>query len=390
MKKVYMDYGAATPVDPRVLEFMMPYFREKYGNPSSVYSLGFEAKAAIEKARERVANLVNSRKENLIFTSCGTESNNLAIKGIAYQLKDKGNHIITSSIEHESVLRTMDSLRREGFEVTHIPVDRNGVVSVDKLEKSIRKETILITVMYANNEVGTIQPIKEIGEIAKEREVLFHSDAIAAAGKIPIDIEKDNLDMISIASQDIYGPKGAAALFFLKKRFKPLFHGGRQEGGKRPGTENVPAIVGFGKAAEIALEIMDSEVSRLTLLRDRLIEGITGSVKESYLNGHPKKRLPTNANIRFNYIEGESIVLNLDSQGIQVATGSACTSDTLQPSHVLTAMGIKPEEAHGSLQFNLGRGNQEEDVEYVLEVLPTVVENLRKMSPMTPRGFFEE
>lgn len=385
-----MDYGAATPVDPRVMEVMMPFFGERYGNPSSVYSLGFDAKAAIEEAREKVARVVNSKKDGVIFTSSGTESNNIAIKGTAYNFKDKGNHIITSEIEHESVLRTMKSLEEEGFETTLAPVDKDGIVQVDELRKIIKDETILITIMYANNEVGAIQPIKEIGEVAKERGIAFHSDAIAATGKIPIDMEKDSLDMVSIASQEIYGPKGASALCFLKKKFKPLFHGGRQEGGRRPGTENVPAIVGFGKAAEIALQMMESEASRLSPLRDELVKEITGSVKESYLNGHPTNRLPTNANIRFNYIEGESIVLNLDSQGIQVATGSACTSDTLQPSHVLTAMGIKAEEAHGSLQFNLGRGNQEVDIDYVLEVLPGIVTNLRKMSPMTPDGFFED
>ncbi|MFQ5884457.1 MAG: cysteine desulfurase family protein, partial [Thermoplasmata archaeon] len=363
---MYMDYGAATPVDPKVLKFMMPYFGEKFGNPSSVYSLGFEAKAAIEEARESIAKLVNTKRDDVIFTSCGTESNNLAIRGIAYQFKDKGNHIITSAFEHDSVLKTLKSLEKEGFETTHIPVDKDGIVQVDELRKSIKDETILITVMYANNEVGTIQPIKEIGEIAKEKGITFHSDATAAAGRIPIDMEMDNLDMVSVASQELYGPKGASALCVAKKRFKPLFHGGRQEGGKRPGTENVPAIMGFGKATEIALEMMESEASRVSALRDRLVEGLTSTVKESYLNGHLTRRLPTNANIRFNYIEGESIVLNLDSMGIQVATGSACASDSLQPSHVLLAMGVKPEEAHGSLQFNLGRGNQEEDVDYVL------------------------
>lgn len=385
-----MDYGAATPVDPKVLESMMPFFTEHFGNPSSVYSLGFEAKAAIEEAREKVARLVGSPEDGVIFTSSGTESNNLAIRGTAYQFKDKGKHIITSAFEHASVLKTISSLEGEGFESTQVPVDEDGLVDVEELKKNIRDDTVLITIMYANNEVGTIQPIREIGAIAKEKDIVFHSDALAAAGKIPIDMEKDNLDLVSIGSQEIHGPKGVAALCFTSRRFKPLFHGGRQEMGKRPGTENVPAIVGFGTASEIALEKMETEATRLSALRDRLIEGITGSVKDSFLNGHPTNRLPTNANIRFNYIEGESIVLNLDSQGIQVATGSACASESLQPSHVLLAMGVKPEEAHGSLQFSLGRGTNEEDVEYVLEVLPGVVENLRKMSPMTPDGFFDD
>lgn len=390
MRKVYMDYGAATPVDQRVLEEMMPYFGEKFGNPSSVYSLGFEAKAAIEEAREKVAKLVNVNKAGVIFTSNGTESNNLAIKGTVFQFKDKGKHIITSEFEHDSVLKTIDALKKHGFESTLVGVDSDGLVKLDELKDSIRDDTILISIMYANNEVGTIQPIEEIGKIAKEKGIIFHSDALAAAGKIPIDMERDNLNLVSIGSQEIYGPKGASALCLSQKRVKPLMLGGRQEGGKRPGTENVPAIVGFGKAAEISLEMMDSEATRLTAVRDKLIERITGSMKESYLNGHPTRRTPYNANIRFNYIEGESIVLNLDAQGIQVATGSACASESLQPSHVLLAMGVKAEEAHGSLQFNLGRGSSEEDVDYIMEVLPTIVENLRKMSPMTPDDFFDE
>lgn len=390
LRKVYMDYGAATPVDQRVLEEMMPYFGEKFGNPSSVYSLGFEAKAAIEEAREKVAKLVNVDKGGVIFTSNGTESNNLAIKGTVFQFKEKGKHIITSEFEHDSVLKTVDALKKHGFESTLVGVGSDGLVKLDELKDSIRDDTILISVMYANNEVGTIQPIEEIGKIAKEKGIIFHSDALAAAGKIPIDMERDNLNLVSIGSQEIYGPKGASALCLSQKRVKPLMLGGRQEGGKRPGTENVPAIVGFGKAAEISLEMMDSEATRLTAVRDKLIERITGSMKESYLNGHPTRRTPYNANIRFNYIEGESIVLNLDAQGIQVATGSACASESLQPSHVLLAMGVKAEQAHGSLQFNLGRGNSQEDVDYIMEVLPTVVENLRKMSPMTPDDFFDE
>lgn len=390
LREVYMDYGAATPVDQRVLEEMMPYFGEKFGNPSSVYSLGFEAKAAIEGAREKAAKLVNVNKDGVIFTSNGTESNNLAIKGTVFQFKDKGKHIITSEFEHDSVLKTIDALKKHGFESTLVGVDNDGLVKLDELKDSIRDDTILISIMYANNEVGTIQPIEEIGKIAKEKGIIFHSDALAAAGKIPIDMERDNLNLVSIGSQEIYGPKGASALCLSQKRVKPLMLGGKQEGGKRPGTENVPAIVGFGKAAEISLEMMDSEATRLTAVRDKLIERITGSMKESYLNGHPTRRTPHNANIRFNYIEGESIVLNLDAQGIQVATGSACASESLQPSHVLLAMGVKAEQAHGSLQFNLGRGSTEEDVDYIMEVLPAVVENLRKMSPMTPDDFFDE
>ncbi|MFQ5910136.1 MAG: cysteine desulfurase NifS [Thermoplasmata archaeon] len=388
MRKVYLDYAAASPVDPRVMEEMLPYFTEKYGNPSSVYSLGFEANTAIEEARERVAKIINAEPKEMIFTSCGTESINLAIKGIILRRKGKGDHIITSSIEHPSVHSAVDELERGGFSVTRLPVDEDAIVDVEKVKESITERTILISVMYANNEVGSIQPIREMGEIARDKGIPFHTDAVAAAGKIPIDVAMDGIDLLSMASQELYGPKGAAALFLRKGvSIAPLLHGGRQERRLRPGTEGVPLIVGMGKAAEIAAREMASESERLRKMRDKLIKGLTAGVKESYLNGGLAKRLPGNANIRFNYIEGESLILNLDMKGIQAATGSACTSETLEPSHVLTAMGIPPEDAHGSIAFSLGRWTLEEDIDYVIEALPPIVKDLRAISPMVPEGW---
>ncbi|MFQ6107846.1 MAG: cysteine desulfurase NifS [Thermoplasmata archaeon] len=390
MRKVYLDYAAASPVDSRVMEEMLPYFTDKFGNPSSVYSLGFEANTAIEEARERVAKLIGGEPREVVFTSCGTESINLAIKGIARKRKGRGNHIITSSIEHPSVLSAVDQLEKDGFSVTRLPVDKNGIVNIEDVRNAVTEKTILISVMYANNEVGSIQPVREIGEIAKDKRIPFHTDAVAAAGKIRIDVAEDNIDLLSLASQDIYGPKGAAALYVRKGvSISPILHGGRQERKLRPGTESVPLIVGMGKAAEIASKEIPSESEKLKKMRDKLIKELTAGVKESYLNGGLDKRLPNNANIRFSYIEGESIVLNLDMKGIQAATGSACTSETLEPSHVLTAMGIPPEDAHGSIAFTLGRWTQEGDIDYVIETLPPIVKELRSISPMVPEGWTE-
>lgn len=388
MRMVYLDYAAATPVDPRVMEEMVPYFTEKYGNPSSVYSLGFEANKAIEGARERVARLIGADPEEIIFTSSGTESINLAIKGLAHKKRGKGNHIITSTIEHPSVLSAVEELERGGFSVSRLPVDENAFVDLEKLKESITEKTILMSVMYANNEVGAIQQIPEIGEIARDKGISLHTDAVAAAGKIPIDVAGDGIDLLSMASQDMYGPKGAAALYMKKGiSVTPLLHGGRQERKLRPGTESVPLIVGMGKAAEIAAEEMELESERLKKSRDKLVRELTSRIKESYLNGSLEKRLSGNANIRFNYIEGESIILNLDMKGIQASTGSACTSKTLEPSHVLTAMGIPPEHAHGSIGFTLGRWTEEEDIDYVIEVLPPIIRQLRSISPMVPEGW---
>jgi cysteine desulfurase len=370
------------------MEEMLPYFTDKYGNPSSVYSLGFEANTAVEEARERVAKLIGGEPKEIIFTSCGTESINLAIKGLVHTRKDKGKHIITSTVEHPSVLSAVDELERGGFSVTRLPVDEGGLVDVESVTAAITEKTILISVMYANNEVGSIQPIKEIGEIAKDRGIPFHSDAVAAAGKIRISVSEDNIDLLSLASQDMYGPKGAAALYLRKgTSISPILHGGRQERKLRPGTESVPLIVGMGKAAEIAVQEMGVESERLSKMRDKLVRGLTTSVKECYLNGNLERRLPNNANVRFNYIEGESIILNLDMKGIQAATGSACTSETLESSHVLTAMGIPPEHAHGSIAFTLGRWTKGDDIDYVIETLPPIVKELRSISPMVPEGW---
>ena len=376
-----MDHSSTTPVDPVVAEAMHPFFSGKYGNPSSLYTIGREAKRAIEEARQKVANLIGAKKEEIFFTGSGTESDNLAIKGIAYKNREKGNHIITSSIEHHAVLNTCKFLEKQGFNITYIPVSHEGLVNPDDVEKAITKETILISIMHANNEIGTIQPVREIGKIAKENEIPFHTDAIQTAGKIPVNVDDLNVDLLSLSAHKMYGPKGAGALYIRKgTRLEPLLHGGGHERNMRPGTENVPGIVGFGKAAELAKEHLPDE-EKLAVLRDSLIKGIL-EIEDSYLNGHTTKRLPNNANFRFSFIEGESMVLTLDMNGIAASTGSACSSTSLEPSHVLTALGLKPEEAHGSLRLTLGTGNTQEDVDYVVSVLPGIVEKLRMMSPL--------
>ncbi|MDH5635125.1 MAG: cysteine desulfurase NifS [Candidatus Bathyarchaeota archaeon] len=382
-----MDHAAGMPVDPRVFEAMKPYFVENYGNPSSSYSFGASAKNALMESREKVARLIGAEKpEEVIFTSGGTESNNLAIKGVAYRNKDKGNHIIATTIEHISVINICKHLQKQDFEITYIPVDKQGMVDPEKLKDAITDKTILISVMYANGEIGTIQPIREIGKIAHENQIYFHVDAVAAVGKVPINVGEENIDLLSISSNDMYGPKGMGALYIKKgTRIQPVMQGGGQERGLRSGTENIPGIVGTGKAAEIAQEEMETEGRRLSQLRDKLIKGALNKIARSYLNGHPTKRLPNNANLRFSYIEGESLILGLDMLGIQVSSGSACTSKTLEPSHVLLAIGLAHEEAHGSLVFTMGKQNSEEDAKYVLEVLPGVVRRLRAMSPLTPK-----
>ncbi len=382
-----MDHTAGMPVDSRVFEAMKPYFTENYGNPSSSHSFGASARNASTESREKVARLIGAEKpEEVIFTSGGTESNNMAIKGVAYRNKEKGNHIITTTIEHISVINICKHLQKKGFEITYAPVDKQGIVDLERLKDEITNKTILISVMYANGEIGTIQPIKEIGKIAKDNQIYFHGDAVAAAGKVPINVEKENIDLLSISSNDMYGPKGMGALYIKKgTRIQPIAQGGGQERGLRSGTENIPGIVGIGKAAEIAQEEMVAEGIRLSQLRNKLIKSVFDTIERSYLNGHPTKRLPSNANLRFSYIEGESLILGLDMLGIQVSSGSACTSKTLEPSHVLLAIGLPHEEAHGSLVFTMGKQNSEEDVNYVLEVLPSVVKRLRAMSPLTPK-----
>jgi cysteine desulfurase len=387
MRKVYMDHGAGMPLDSKVFEAMKPYFRENYGNPSSSHSFGNVARNAMESAREKVARLVAAEKpQEVIFTSGGTESNNLAIKGAAYRNREKGNHIITTAIEHISVINICKFLQKQGFEVTYVPVDKQGMVDLEKLEEAINDKTILISVMYANGEIGTIQPIRKIGKLAQENKVIFHVDAVAAAGQVPINVKEENIDLLSLSSNDMYGPKGVGALYIKAgTKIQPIIQGGGQERGLRSGTENIPGIVGMGKAAEIGKREMEAEGKRLTALRDKLIKGVLDKIDSSFLNGHPTKRLPGNANLRFSYIEGESLILGLDMYGVQVSSGSACTSKTLEPSHVLLAIGLAHEEAHGSLVFTLGKQNAEEDVDYVIEVLPDVVKRLRSLSPLTPK-----
>jgi cysteine desulfurase len=382
-----MDHAAGMPVDPRVFEAMYPYFMENYGNPSSSHSFGAAAKNALMESREKVARLIGAEKpEEVFFTSGGTESNNLAIKGVAYRNKEKGNHLITTAIEHISVLNICKHLQKEGFDITYLPVDKQGTVLPQRIKEAITDKTMLISAMYANGEIGTIQPIKEIGKIAHENKIFFHVDAVAAAGKVPLNVQEENIDLLSISSNNMYGPKGMGALYIRKgTRIQPVIQGGGQERGLRSGTENTTGIVGMGKAAEIAQEEMETEGRRLSMLRDKLAKGVLDTIERSYLNGHPKKRLPNTTNLRFSYIEGESLILGLDMLGIQVSSGSACTSKTLEPSHVLLAIGLAHEEAHGSLVFTMGKQNSEEDVNYVLDVLPGVVKKLRAMSPLTPK-----
>jgi len=382
-----MDNGAGMPLDSNVFEAMKPYFFEDYGNPSSSHSSGNRVKEALAASREKVAQLVAAEKpQEIIFTSGGTESNNLAVKGAVYRNLKKGNHIITTSIEHISIINICKFLHKHGYDITYIPVNKQGVVDLEKLEDAITEKTILVSVMYANGEIGTIQPIKEIGKLTQENNIVFHVDAVAAAGKIPINVKEENIDLLSLSSNDMYGPKGEGALYIKKgTKIQPIIQGGGQENGLRSGTENIPGIVGMSKAAEIAKVDMLSEGKRLTRLRDKLIKGVLETIDHSFLNGHTTQRLPNNANLRFSYIEGESLILGLDMHGIQISSGSACTSKTLEPSHVLLAIGLAYEEAHGSLVFTLGKQNLEDDVDYVTEMLPDVVKRLRALSPLTPK-----
>jgi len=385
-RRVYLDHGASNPVDPRVLDTMAPYLREHYGNPSSSHSLGQEALEVLEDSRKKVAALIGAKSTEIVFTSGATESINMALKGVASRAKSKGDHIVYSAIEHMAVLNTCKYLAREGFRVKPIPVDRTGIVDLDALRKDVHDKAIIASVMYANGEIGTIEPVREAAEIAHEAGVLLHVDAVAAAWQIPIDVKRDGMDLLTLSSNDLYGPKGVGALYIREgTRLDPMIHGGGQERGLRSGTENIPGIVGMAKAAEIAKAEMEAEAARLVPLRDRLIEEVLTTIRESYLNGHRTRRLPNNANLRFSYIEGESLILSLDMEGIQVSSASACTSKTLEPSHVLIALGLKHEEAHGALAFTFGRENTGADVDYVLSVLPPIVKRLRMISPLTPK-----
>jgi cysteine desulfurase len=390
-RKVYFDYAAASPVDPRVVGAMMPYFSERFGNPSSLHGSGREPKKAVEDARAKVAGLINAkRKEEVVFTSGGTEASNLGIKGVAMRMKGEGAHIVTSAIEHISILNIMKHLQKNGFEVTLAPPTNDGLVDVGELEKALRKDTTLVSIMYANNEIGTLQPIDEIGALLEQKDVYFHVDAVAAAGKVPIDVQRSKIDLLTISSNDMYGPKGVGALYVKDgTRIEPVEQGGGQERGLRSGTENTPGIVGFGAAAEISKDEMAAEGERTKVLRDRLIEGMLSKVEDSFLNGHPTRRLPNNANFRFRYVEGESMLLNLDMMGVSVSSSSPCTSKSLLPSHVLLGCNIPTEEAQSAVQFTLGRENSAEDVDYVLEVMPGIIKKLRAMSPFSPQNLAE-
>ncbi len=383
MKKVYLDYAATSPCDPEVLKAMEPFFFEKPGNASSMHSFGQEAKKGVEDSREILASFLGAKPEEIIFTSCGTESNNNVIFGVAGALKDKGNHIITSLIEHHAVSEPCRYLEKKGSKITYLGVDKEGLASPEDIKKAITDKTILISIMHANNEIGTIQPIAEIGRIAKEKGVYFHTDAVQTVGHIPVNVNELNVDFLSLSAHKFYGPKGAGALYIRKgSRIERFLHGGDQEKGRRPSTYNTPGIVGLGKAIELCREDMENEIKTQTALRDRMIKEIPEIIPEVRLNGHAKIRLPNNVNFSIKYIEGESILLSLDMLGIAVSTGSACTSSSLEPSHVLLAIGLDHATAHGSLRITMGRWTKESDVDYLLEHLPKVVDRLRAMSPL--------
>ncbi|MDD5793214.1 cysteine desulfurase NifS [Clostridium sp. HCP1S3_B4] len=383
MKNVYMDYSATTYVKPEVFEEMKPYFTEKFGNPSSFYSLARENTIAVMKGREKIAKALNANPDEIYITGGGSEADNWALKGIASAYKNKGNHIITTKIEHHAILHACEFLEKNGFEVTYLDVDEEGFINLDDLKNAITDKTILVSVMFANNEIGTIEPVKEIGAICHERGVLFHTDAVQAVGHVPIDVKDMNIDLLSLAGHKIYGPKGVGALYIKKGvRIHNLIHGGGQERGRRAGTENVPGIVGLGKAMELAVENLEEHSKRLTALREKLIDGLL-KIPYTRLNGpRGDKRLPSNVNVCFRFIEGESILLSLDFEGIAASSGSACTSGSLDPSHVLLAIGLKHEIAHGSLRLTMGDGTTEEDVDYVLEKVPPIIQRLRDMSPL--------
>jgi cysteine desulfurase len=382
-RKIYLDHNATTPVHPAILEAMLPFYKEGFGNASSIHSFGREAKVVLEESREKVAKFLNADPLEIYFTSGGTESDNLAVKGVAWANKKKGNHIITSQIEHHAVLESCKFLEKEGYEITYLPVDKYGLVDHDELKKSIKKETVLVSIMHANNEVGTVQPMAELAGLAKEKGVYFHTDAVQSTGKMKIDVDELNVDMLSLSAHKFYGPKGVGALYIKRGvRLTPLAHGGHHEKSRRAGTENVPGIVGLAKALEIAHSDMQEEEKRLKYLTEVFYKKITERIPDVFLNGHPVLRIPNTMNLSFKGVEGESIILNLDLKGIGVASGSACTSGSLEPSHVLSAMGVPGDLAQSSLRFSFGRSNTMEDVDYVVEILPEIIVKLRAMSPI--------
>lgn len=383
MRRIYLDYAATTPVRPEVVQAMLPYFTDVFGNPSTIYACGQEAKGAIEEARSRVADLIGAGIDEIVFTSGGTEADNFAIKGVVYANKSRGKHIITTPIEHHAVLETCHFLEESGCRVTYLPVDGNGLVDPAEVRRAIASDTVLISIQHANNEVGTIEPITEIGKVAREAGVCFHTDAVQTAGHLPINVDEMGVDLLSMSAHKLYGPKGIGALYIRKgTRLVSFMHGGEQERGRRASTENVPGIVGFGHAVVLAGEEMSSEAGRLTSLRNRLIDGLMEKIDHTRLNGHPTQRLPNNVNVSIAYVEGESMCLNLDFDGICASTGSACSSSSTEPSHVMMALGMSPLESHSSLRMSLGRWTTEEDIATVLEVLPRAVGKLRAMSPL--------
>jgi cysteine desulfurase len=385
MKRIYLDYSATTPVKKEVLEEMMPYFIEEFGNPSSIHKFGRDAKKHINEAREKVAKLIGATGNEIYFTAGGSESDNWALKSTARDLKSKGkgNHIITTKIEHHAILHTCEALEKEGFEITYLDVDKYGLIDLDDLRNQIKDTTILVSIMFINNEIGTIEPIFEIGKITKEKGVLFHTDAVQAVGNVHIDVKKLNIDMLSMSSHKIYGPKGVGALYIRKGLvLSPFVHGGAQEKKRRAGTENVPAIMGFGKAAELAYENLDEHIEKVTYLREKLKNGILNNISHVVYNGHPLQRHPGNVNLCFEFVEGEAMLLSLDIIGIAASSGSACTSGSLDPSHVLMAIGLSHEYTNGSLRLTIGDMTTEEDVDYVLEKMPAIIDRLRQMSPL--------
>lgn len=384
MRRVYLDHAATTPVRPEVAEVMIRYMTACFGNPSSLHYEGRQAREGIEEARRRVAELIGASADEIFFTGGGTEADNMAIKGVAYASERK-RHFITTKIEHHAVLHCTEALEKQGYEVTYLDVDGDGLVDPDDVRRAIREDTALVSVIFANNEVGTIEPIAEIAGVCKERGVLFHTDAVQAVGQIPVNVQALGVDMLTMSAHKIYGPKGVGALYARKGvRLAPIIHGGGQERGRRSGTENVPGIVGFGKAAELALKELDRRREHLTRLREKLIEGVLVRIEDVRLNGHRWRRLPNNVNISPLYVEGESLLLNLDLKGIAASSGSACTSGSLEPSHVLVAMGVPHEMAHASLRLTLGTANTEEDIDYVVDCLEEVIRKLRAVSPLAP------
>jgi len=382
MDRIYLDHGSTTPVRQEVIDVVVKSMRENWGNPSSVHGEGRRARKALDDAREQVAALIGSKPEEVFFTGGGTEADNMAVQGVALANRHKGRHLITSRIEHHAVLDAFMFLETQGFEVTYLPVTPEGLIKVEEVRKAVRDDTVLISIMHVNNEVGTIQPIAEIGQIAIERRIFFHTDAAQSAGKIPVGVNDLNIDLLTVSSHKIYGPKGVGALYVRRgTKLQPLIYGGGQERKRRPGTENMPGIVGFGKAAELARMEMPAELPRITALRDKLIAGLL-KIPDVVLNGHPAQRSPYNVNVSVRHVEGESLLLNLDLAGITASSGSACTSGSLDPSHVLLAMGLSQEIAHGSLRMTLGRGNKEAEIDCVLEVLQPIIERLRSMSPL--------